>query len=248
MVQLWGPLYRSFRAHLLNSLFTQRDALGYYIAYIARLRRFRSLIIAQSTETLARTAEIIARGGVIAFRTDTFYGLGADPFNASAVERVKDLKGREEHKPILVLISNVDQLDRLTENRPSAFDELAKAFWPGALTIIGKATAELPGELTAGTKSVGVRLPDDESVRSLVRACGGALTATSANPSGEPAARSAAEALKYFGERVDLIVDGGATKTDQPSTVVDTTSDNEVKLVREGGIPWDEIQLALRGR
>jgi len=105
----------------------------------------------------------------------------------------------------------------------------------------------LPSELTAGTESVGVRLPDDEKVRSLVRACGGALTATSANPSGEPPARSAAEALKYFGETVDLIVEGGATKTDQPSTVVDTTSGSEVKLVREGVIAWDEIQVALHG-
>lgn len=205
------------------------------------------MIIAQSKETLARSAEIIARGGVIAFRTDTFYGLGADPFNAAAVQKVKDLKGREGDKPILVLISDVEQVGRLIENRSAAFDELAKEFWPGALTIIGKATSRLPGELTAGTKSIGVRLPDDEIVRSLVQACGGALTATSANPSGEPAARSAAEAAKYFGESVDLIVDGGTTKTDQPSTVVDA-SGNEVKLVREGAIPWDEIQVALHGK
>ena len=202
------------------------------------------MIIPESTETLARSAEIVARGGVIAFRTDTFYGLGADPFNAGAVQKVKDLKGREGNKPILVLISDVEQLGRLIENRSAAFDELAKQFWPGALTILGEGTGQLPSELTAGTKSVGVCLPDDEKVRSVVRACGGALTATSANPSGEPAARSAAEALKYFGETVDLIVDGGATKTDRPSTVVDTTND-EVTLVREGGIAWDEIQVAL---
>ena len=203
------------------------------------------LIIAQSTETLARTAETIARGGIIPFRTDTFYGLGADPFNAGAVQKVKELKGREGNKPILVLISDVEQLGRLIENRSPAFDELAKQFWPGALTIISKATSQLPIEVTVGTQSVGVRLPDDEAVRSLVRACGGALTATSANPSGKPPARSAAESLKYFGESVDLIVDGGATKTDQPSTVVDT-SGVEVRLIREGVIAWDEIQRALQ--
>ena len=204
------------------------------------------MIISQSDENLTRVTDVIARGGVIAFRTDTFYGLGADPFNASAVQKVKDLKGREGNKPILVLISNLEQLGRLIENRSAAFDELAKHFWPGALTIIGKATGQLPGELTAGTKSVGVRLPDDERVRSLVRACGGALTATSANPSGDPPARSAAAALKYFGEGVDLIVDGGTSQTDQPSTVVDA-SGREVKLVREGVIAWDEIQQALHG-
>jgi L-threonylcarbamoyladenylate synthase len=205
------------------------------------------VILPQNRENISRVAEIISRGGVIAFRTDTFYGLGADPFNAGAVQKVKDLKDREGDKPILVLISDAEQLGRLIKNRSAAFDELAKQFWPGALTIIGEATSQLPSELTAGTKSVGVRLPDDERVRSAVRACGGALTATSANPSGEPPARSAAESLKYFGETVDLIVDGGATKTDQPSTVVDTTSDGGLKLVREGGIAWDEIQRALQG-
>src|SRR5687768_10817608 len=203
------------------------------------------MIISQSPENLSRVADLVARGGVIAFRTDTFYGLGADPFNAGAVQKVKDLKGREGNKPILVLISGLDQVDRLIEKRSAAFYELAKQFWPGALTIIGKATGQLPSELTAGTNSVGVRLPDDEKVRSVVRACGGALTATSANPSGEPAARSAAEALKYFGESIDLIVDGGATPADQPSTVVDA-SGVEVRLIREGVIAWDEIQLALR--
>lgn len=202
------------------------------------------MIISQQAATLERIAATVSAGGVIAFRTDTFYGLGADPFNASAVQKVKELKGREGNKPILVLISDLEQLGRLIENRSAAFDEFARRFWPGALTIIGKATGQLPSELTAGTESVGVRLPDDEGVRSLVRACGGALTATSANPSGEPPARSAAEALKYFGERVNLIVDGGTTKTDQPSTVVDA-SGSEVKLVREGVMGWEEIQRTL---
>lgn len=211
-----------------------------------------------SHKNVKRAASVVARGGVIVFRTDTLYALGADPFNAAAVRKVKDLKRREDNRPILVLISDVDQLGRLIEHRSAVFDELAKRFWPGALTIIGRATSQLPSELTAGTNSVGVRLPDDETVSSLVRACGGALTATSANPSGEPPARSAAEALKYFGEKVDLILDGGATKTDRPSTVVDTTSAGragilpaelaEVSLVRQGVIAWTEIQSALSGR
>ena len=203
------------------------------------------MIVSQSAETFARSAEVIGRGGIIAFRTDTFYGLGADPFNPSAVQKVKDLKGREENKPILVLISDVEQLGRLIENRSPAFDTLAKQFWPGALTIIGEATGQLPSELTAGTKTVGVRLPDDDRVRTLVSACGGALTATSANPAGELPARTAEEVAKYFGERIDLIVDGGETKTDQPSTVVDA-SGGKVKLVREGVFPWTQIQAALR--
>jgi L-threonylcarbamoyladenylate synthase len=213
--------------------------------YITRRLALKiDLIIAQSRETFARIEDTIARGGVIAFRTDTFYGLGADPFNASAVQNVKDLKGREENKPILVLISDIEQLARLIENRSPAFDELAKRFWPGALTIIGEATGQLPSELTAGTKTVGVRLPADERVRSLVRACGGALTATSANLSGQPPALTAEEVAKHFGDSVDLIVNAGDAQADQPSTVVDA-SGAEVKLVREGAIPWAQIQTTL---
>lgn len=202
------------------------------------------MILPQNNHNISLVQETISRGGVIAFRTDTFYGLGADPFNPSAVEKVKDLKGREENKPILVLISDVEDLGRLIESRSPAFDELAKRFWPGALTIIGEATRQLPNALTAGSKTVGVRLPDDETVRSLVRACGGALTATSANVSGEPPARTSEDVAKYFGDSVDLIVDGGSTRTDQPSTVVDASS-GEVKLVREGVIPWADVQAAL---
>lgn len=203
------------------------------------------MIISRSPDNLQRLAGVVARGGVIGFRTDTFYGLGANPFNAAAVQTLKDLKGREDNKPILVLISDVEQLDRLIQNRSLAFDELAEQFWPGALTIIGEATGELPSELTAGSRTVGVRLPDDDRVRALVRACGGALTATSANPAGDLPARTAEEVAKYFGERIDLIIDGGETKTDKPSTVVDASID-ELRLVREGVVPWTQIQAALR--
>jgi L-threonylcarbamoyladenylate synthase len=181
---------------------------------------------------------------VIAFRTDTFYGLGADPFNASAVQKIRDLKGREEDKPILVVISDTKEINRLIPNRSRAFDELAERFWPGALTIIGRAAVNLPEEITAGAKSVGVRLPDDDRVRALIEACGGALTATSANVSGQPAARTAAEVEGYFGHHLDLIVDGGVTTSEAPSTVVDATT-SELKLVREGVIPWSEVRSAI---
>lgn len=202
------------------------------------------MLVQQSDENLSRIARVITDGGVIAFRTDTFYGLGADPLNPAGVQKVKDLKGREEAKPILVLISDADQITRLIERPSVTFNQLAKRYWPGPLTIIGAATRQLPNSLTAGTDTVGVRLPDDDRVRALIRACGGALTATSANVSGEPAARTAAEVATYFGERIDLIVDGGAVKTDQPSTVVDATTD-ELKVVREGVIRWSDILAAL---
>jgi L-threonylcarbamoyladenylate synthase len=195
----------------------------------------------QLAESPYDIAAIITRGGIIAFRTDTFYGLGADPFNRTAIQRIKQLKGREDTKPILVVISDIDQVGRFISERSRAFDLLAERFWPGALTLIGPAAPTVPDELTADTGTIGIRLPGDDKVRALVRACGGALTATSANPSGAEPARTAAEVESYFGATVDLIIDGGEAQVDLPSTVVDAAAD-EPKLVREGAVPWREIQ------
>ena len=173
---------------------------------------------------------------MIAFRTDTFYGLGADPFNAKAVARIRALKGREDCKPILLLISDVAQLDRLILEPSKEFQEMAARFWPGPLTIVGKASTDLPEEVTAGTGTVGVRLPAEARVRDLVRDCGGALTATSANPAGRAPARSAQMVRTYFPEGIDLIIDGGGVTTFEPSTVVDATT-SPPRIIREAAIP-----------
>src|SRR5690349_20161664 len=190
-------------------------------------------------------AEVIANGGVIAFRTDTFYGLGADPFNAAAVARIRELKGREDDKPILLLVSDQEKVERVIANRSEAFARAAAAFWPGPLTIIGVAVAELPAEITAGTGTVGVRLPADENVRTLVRDCGGILTATSANPSGREPARSAQEVAESFSgassPRLDLILDGGEVTVTEPSTLLDATP-APPRVVREGAISGELIQ------
>jgi L-threonylcarbamoyladenylate synthase len=187
-----------------------------------------------------RAAQIVSAGGVIAFRTDTFYGLGVDPFDVSAVSKIRELKGREENKPILLLLSEASVGDRFIADRSEAFEEVARKFWPGPLTIVGVAVANLPPEITAGTGTVGVRVPADEGVRDLVRSCGGALTATSANPSGREPARSAKEVFDYFGDRVDLIIDGGEVIATEPSTVVDVTT-SPPRVIRKGAIPDDAI-------
>ncbi len=202
------------------------------------------MIISYHPESLAAIAKTITGGSVIAFRTDTFYGLGADPFNPEAVQKIKELKGREDHKPILIVISDEDQISRFIDEPSSAFNQLAKAFWPGPLTLIGKANSALPPEITAGTKTVGVRLPNDDRVRALVRACGGALTATSANPSNAAPACTAKEVEDYFRESIGLIVDDGEAKTDRPSTVIDV-SGADPKLIREGVLAWTKIQSIL---
>ena len=202
------------------------------------------MIISQTTDAFLRISEVIAHGGVIAFRTDTFYGLGADPFNRGAVQRIKQLKGREDHKPILIIISDREAVKRVIAEPTPNFDLLAKAFWPGPLTLIGKAASDVPDEVTAGTGTIGVRLPGDEEVRALVSACGGALTATSANLAHEEPATTAQKVFSYFGNAIELIVDGGDVAIDQPSTVVDVGR-VEPRLIREGAITWTEIQAQI---
>lgn len=192
--------------------------------------------------SIQEAAKTIARGGVIGFRTDTFYGLGADPFNRDAVRKLKQLKGGEDPKPILIVIGDGDQVERFIVDRTKAFDLLAERFWPGSLTLIGRAAPGVPEEITAGSATVGVRLPDDDKVRALVRACGGALTAPSANPSNQEPAKTAREVHNYFGGLIDLIVDGGAARTDLPSTVVDVR-EFEPRLIREGVVEWAEIRI-----
>src|SRR5256714_10670098 len=150
------------------------------------------LIYPDSEEARERAAKVVAAGGLVAFRTDTFYGLGADPFNREALEALNDLKGRDG-KPILVLVSDAGTVERLAARRTRAFDALAAHKWPGALTLVVAARAEVPELLTAGTGAVGVRLPEDDSARAVVRACGGGVTATAATPPGANPPRTRSE-------------------------------------------------------
>lgn len=203
-----------------------------------------SIIVKDGAEARERAAQVIAQGRVVAFRTDTFYGLGADPFNPEAVRRVNELKGRDG-KPILVVISDASEAERFILNRSKLFEVVSGRHWPGALTIVLKAKPEVPSELTAGTGTVGLRLPDDEAVRSFIRKCGGALTATSANPAGESPARTIEEVKSFFLAGLDLLVDGGTAQGNKPSTVLDI-SGSSVCLIREGVISRVELQDTLR--
>jgi L-threonylcarbamoyladenylate synthase len=201
------------------------------------------MIVQDHTESLIQAAETIRSGGVIAFRTDTFYGLGVDPFNRDAIVRIRELKGREDDKPILLLVSDESEVDRFIE-QSEFFRLVAKGHWPAPLTLIGVARPEVPIELTAGTRSLGVRLPDDDKVREFVRACGGALTATSANVSGQPAARTAKEVENYFPAGVDLIVDAGEVTATEPSTVLDLIGPGP-RLIREGAVKGEMLSHLL---
>jgi L-threonylcarbamoyladenylate synthase len=205
------------------------------------------MILRQSTEALEDAARTISNGGVIAFRTDTFYGLGVDPLSRLAIRRIRQLKSREETKPILLLISDYDKVARFITKPSELFLTIASQHWPGPLTLVSNARPELPEELTAGSGTIGLRLPDDEDVRSLVRACGGALTATSANPSGELPARTAKDVEGYFATGIDLIIDGGEATVLQPSTVLDVSGDKP-RMIREGASSREGLNETLRER
>lgn len=195
----------------------------------------------QSPEVFDNAARVIKSGGVIAFRTDTFYGLGADPFNRQALLKIRELKQTDDSKPILILISDASEADRFIFERSNLFEIVSARHWPGALTLVLKARDDVPAELTAGTGTIGVRLPDESEVRALVRACGGALTATSANPTGTSPARTAAQVASYFPMGIDLIVDGGETLSEQPSTVLDVCGDVP-RVIREGIVKTSILQ------
>ena len=202
------------------------------------------MIVKESEEVHKLAAGVIARGGVLAFRTDTFYGLGADPFNLEALQRINELKGRDG-KPILVVISDASEAERFIAQKSKLFEAVRERHWPGALTIVVKARTDVPDELTAGSGTIGLRLPDDDEMRAFIRSTGGALTATSANLAGEPPARTAEEVARSFPTGLDLIADGGRASSDKPSTVIDL-SEQHIRLIREGVIERCELQKTFR--
>jgi L-threonylcarbamoyladenylate synthase len=175
---------------------------------------------------------VVIRGGLIVYPTDTVYGLGCDPTNESAVRRLVEAKSRQT-KPISVLCSSVHAAARLVELNQQAL-ALARKFWPGALTIVAPLRQSLPALLHQGTGTLGVRVPSLPLCVTLIEACGGWLTGTSANISGSLAARTAAEASSQLGDKVDLVLDGGQLDGLE-STVVRVGIDG-IQVLRAGPV------------
>jgi L-threonylcarbamoyladenylate synthase len=171
----------------------------------------------------------------VAFPTETFYGLGAAALHPAAVRRVIDVKGRPDDKPLLVLVDSVAMVERIAVEVPARARELMARHWPGALTLVLRARADVPREVTAGSGTVGVRLSAHPVARALVRALGEPVTAPSANPSGAPPPTTAAQVVAYFGDRLALVLDAGPTPGGTPSTVLDVTRDPP-RLVRAGAV------------
>jgi L-threonylcarbamoyladenylate synthase len=189
-------------------------------------------------------AAVLRRGGLVAYPTETFYGLGALARDGAAVARLARAKGRPDGKPLPLLGADRAQVDEVAVLSPLAA-RLADALWPGPLTLVLAARAGLAPEIVAGTGSVGVRIAGSELARALARAAGGAIVATSANLAGEaPPARP--EALTPFLlARLDHVLDGGPTPGGLPSTVVQVEGE-AVRLLREGATPFGAVLACLR--
>ena len=194
--------------------------------------------------SLSLIKKTLAEGGLIAYPTDTFYGIGADPFNSEAVSKIFKIKNRSAGKPILVLVSSLDQLKLLTPKISALSQKAMAAFWPGPLTLLFDAQPTLPNALTAGSGKIGVRFPSHAITLKLIEGIGHPLTASSANLSGEDNPETAGEVELSLGPNLDLILDGGRTKGLLPSTVLDST-DSPPRIVREGAVLRAKIESVL---
>jgi L-threonylcarbamoyladenylate synthase len=193
-----------------------------------------------SEQAFSRCRDVIRAGGVIAYPTDTFYGIGADPGNPGAVRRIFEIKGRRDDQPVLLLIPDAVAVETWAAEVTACAGDLMRNFWPGPLTLVFKAQPTVMPELLGGTGNIGLRVPGAVLTRELLRFLGSAITGTSANITGGPSPRTAAEAAASIGSMVDLILDGGATAGGKPSTVVDVRTAKPV-IIREGAIPSHAI-------
>ncbi len=195
-------------------------------------------------EKLAEAVRILREGGVVAFPTETFYGLGADARNETAVEKIFRIKGRNFRNPLSVIVAHGGELIPLVEEIPAAATILMQTFWPGPLTLIFRASSTVLPRLTADTGKIGIRVSSHPIARLLAAGLAGPLTATSANPSGGTECSSADAVIRALGDLPDAVIDGGATPGGAGSTILDVTF-FPPRILREGAIPRSLILNAL---
>ena len=179
-------------------------------------------------------AQIIKAGGIAIFPTETVYGLGASPYNKKAVNKIFKLKGRSLKKPLAVIISDPIQVRPLVKHISRQARTLMKRYWPGPLTLIFNKSSKIPSYVTAGGRTLGIRMPDDPITRELIKAAGMPIVATSANRSGAKDPFTAKEAIRQL-KQADVVIDGGRTRLRKPSTVIDVTG-KRMKILRKGSL------------
>ena len=195
-------------------------------------------------DMLTQAVTCLQGGGIVAFPTETYYGLAADPFNEEALLALFRLKARDIRKPILVLIGEMRQLEEIADSIPDLYRPLMKDFWPGPLTLIFPGRKNLSPLLTGGTDTVGVRISSNTIAAELCRRWGHPLTATSANISGMPPAICTDDVKAIFGSAIDCIVDGGCTPAMRCSTIVGIRQ-SCLQLFREGQVEFPLIVQSL---
>jgi L-threonylcarbamoyladenylate synthase len=193
-------------------------------------------------DRVAAAADVLRRGGLVAYPTETFYGLGALARDAAALDRLAHAKLRPEGKPLPLLAADVAQVKEVALLEGLA-SRLAARFWPGPLTLVLPAVPGLDAAITAGAGTVAVRVPGSEVARALARRAGGAIVSTSANLSWEPPPAAAADLSAELVTRIDHVLDGGRTPGGRPSTIVEVAGE-ALRLVREGVIPFDAVRAA----
>ncbi len=199
-------------------------------------------LIGTSVDNIREAARLVLEGGLIAYPTDTVYGLGCNPFDAAAVDRLVKAKDRIKGS-LPILVSSFAEAERIGEiNKKST--ALASKFWPGPLTLVVQTRNNLPARVTDNSQLVGLRIPNHEATRRLILESGGAIIGTSANISGQRSLSTAQEVLRELGGRIDLVLDGGPTLLGRESTVVRIIGD-EITVLREAAISRDDILKAL---
>jgi L-threonylcarbamoyladenylate synthase len=200
------------------------------------------ILSADRQDAISQALEVLKRGGLVAFPTDTVYGVGALAFDAVAVESIYAAKERPVEKAIPVLLGGPEDLDKVTVEIPLIASKLAARFWPGPLTLVVPKQPDLP-EVVSATSTVGVRVPDHPVARALLRAAG-PMAVTSANISGQVSPTTAGEVSRQLNGRIPLILDGGETPGGVPSTVVNCLG-REPVILREGPVSLKDIQFIL---
>ena len=196
------------------------------------------------SEALKKASVIIKKGGVVAYPTETFYGLGVKYDDITALKKLYGIKYRSWNKALPLIIGEKRELDLIASGMTVSAEKLAKKFWPGPLTLLLPARPDISEFITAKTGKIAVRIPGTSFALDLARSLGFPITATSANISGMPPADTAEDVIKYFGDALDLIVDCGKTPGGKPSTIVDA-SDQKIRFLRAGAVPIEDVFNAL---
>ncbi len=198
-------------------------------------------LYAAESGALEEAAALLKAGQLIAFPTDTLYGVGVDAFNVQAIEELYRVKERPRIKGIPILLADAADIDKVAAEVPAPAAELIERFWPGPLTLIVPRKVELPQNLSPN-ENIAVRIPDNEVARALIRMAGGALATSSANRSGDEPAREAAQVMDALRGRIAAVLDGGPVVHGVPSTIVDCTTP-QPRILRAGPLTATELSL-----